>query len=1067
MTDDHAQALEQPGVGRRTLLVGAAWSVPAIGMMTATPAFASSTDRTIALTLGTGSTVPAAGSTSLQVTVTKSGGAAFAGAPVTLTGPASATFGSGSGTTDGAGRFSTTVDLGTPWATPGSTVTVSALSDGASASTSPTVLGANLLALAGGYGTAAVQAERVFPAPVQQALASLNFSIVLLQDGTVWAKGVNSRGQLGDGTTTDRSTWAAVAGVSGVVQVTAGRDIVFARRSDGSVWGWGANEVGQMANGGSSDVLSPAPISGLSDVVHVSAAAVSGHVLLSDGTIRSWGSNAAGQMGNGTTSSASAVTAANISNVTQMVTSNRTVIALLDDGSVRAWGLNDRGQTGTGSSASTVITPTVVGGLSNVVSLTGGRESSGALLTDGTVVMWGMNDNGQLGDGTTTDRATPVAVSGLTSVASLASAGLSTYARRRDGSVVAWGYNGDGRLGDGSTTNRTTPVTVQGLSDHTIERLMNDNGQTNAAFFVVGLESLAVSANPSTVSAGADATLSAVVTSASAAVANRAVQFSAGPDVRLSSASSSTGADGTASVTFTPPTWTRPGATVAVGASTTSASARASVTVLGSNLLGIGGSWGGSLTQTERVFPAPVARAVSSDGFSFALLTDGTVWARGKNGSGQLGDGTTTDRSTWAAVPGLADVVDVASGYAHAFALLADGTVRAWGANESGQLGDGTTTGRTTPVGVVGVSSVTHLQSGPSNGWVRRSDGSVWAWGWNHVGQLGNGTTQSAANPVPAAVSNVSRAATIVASNWTCIAHLDDGTFVGWGDGRYGQLGDGTTTSRATAAPTLGGLTDVKKLVAGKETFYALRTDGSVHAWGKNEHGQVGDGTTTDVLAPVAIGGLSSVADVTAAGRNGFALLSDGTLKGWGWNALGQVGDGSSGNDRSTPVTVIVPSGAGSIGLLRNSGFDGGTFFSATFSATTLSNLARGASATASSTYSTLVPAFAVDGNARTRWSSDYTAANPDTQWLQLDLGGQRRIGKVTLNWETASAKEYTVELSVEGTSWTTVASTTAGTGGVENVSFSPVIARYVRLNFTKRNTSAGFSLWEVGVYES
>lgn len=1066
MADIHTETAQERGVGRRTLLVGAAWSVPAIGMMTSTPAFASSTDRTVALSLTSGSTLPAAGSTSLQVTVTSSGGSAFAGAPVTLTGPASATFGSSSGTTDGSGRFSTTVDLGTPWATPGSTVTLSALSDGASASTSPTVLGANLLAIAGGYGTAAVQTERVFPSPVEQALASLNFSIVLLKDGSVWAKGANSRGQLGSGTTSDRSAWAAVPGMSDVVQVTAGRDIVFARRSDGTVWGWGANEVGQMANGGSSDVLSPAAIAGLSDVVHVSAGAVSGHVVLSDGTVRSWGSNAAGQMGIGTTSSSSGLVTANVSNVTQLVTSNRTVIVLLGDGSVRAWGLNDRGQTGTGASTSTVPTPTLIAGLSNISALTGGRESSGALLSDGTVQMWGMNDNGQLGDGTTTDRSTPVAVSGVTSATSVASAGLSTYARLRDGSIVAWGYNGDGRLGDGSTTNRTTPVAVQGLSDHTISRLMNDNGQTNAAFFVIGLESLTVAANPATVSAGADATLTAVVTSASAAVANRTVQFTADSDVQLSRASSATGADGKASVIFTPAAWTRPGATIAFGASTVSASARASVSVLGSNMLGIGGPWGASLAQTERVFPSPVVKAVSSDGFSFAVLADGTVWARGKNASGQLGDGTTTDRSTWAVVPGLTNAIDVSSGYAHAFALISDGTVRAWGANESGQLGDGTTTNRTTPVPVINVSGVTHLQSGPSNGWVRRSDGSVWAWGWNHVGQLGNGTAQSAANPTPAAVTNVTNAVSITTSNWTCIVQLGDGTFVGWGDGSYGQLGDGTTTSRSTPASTLGGLTGVKKVVGGKETFYALLDDGSVKAWGMNDHGQVGDGTTTHALAPVAVSGLSSVADVTGAGRNGFALLTDGTLKGWGWNARGQVGDGTSGNDRTAPVTVRVPVGAGSIRFLRNAGFDGGTFFSATFTASSGTDLARGAAVTVSSTYSTLVAANAIDGDSRTRWSSDFNAANPDTQWLQVDLGGQRRVGKVVLSWETASAKAYTVDVSADGSTWTTVASTSSGAGGIENVTFSTVTARHVRLNLTQRNTSAGYSLWAVEIYE-
>lgn len=1068
MTETDLDTPRAAGPGRRTLLAGAAWSIPAVSLMATTPAHASSTDRTLAITLPAGASLPAADATAVRVTVTKRGGTPYAGAAVSLTGPAGATFAASSGSTDTSGLFATTVNLNTPWAVPGSTVSIVALSDGASATLSPTVLGANLFAIGAAYGTSAVQAERVFPSPVAQALASLNFSVALLEDGTVWTKGANSRGQLGNGTTTDRSTWAVVPGLSEVVEISAGRDIVFARRRDGSVWGWGANEVGQMANGGSADVLAPAAISGLSGVVQVVAAAVSGHALLSDGTVRGWGSNTAGQMGTGSTSNISGIVAASgVSNVSQLAASNRTVVALRKDGFVYAWGQSDRGQTGTGASASSFATPNLIFGLTRVTSIAGGRESIAALLQDGSVRMWGMNDHGQLGDGTTTDRTTPTAVAGLTSVAAISAAGLSSYALRTDGTVVGWGYNGDGRLGDGTTTDRTSPVAMQGLNDHVISRLMNSNGQTDAVFLVVGRESLTVTAVPSTVSAGSDALLTAAVTTSTAAVANRTVQFSAASDVRLSAASSTTGADGKASVLFTPATSTSPGATIMLAASTASSTARASVTVLGSNLLGINGPWGASLVQTERVFPSPVVQAVSSDEFSLAALQDGTVWARGANSRGQLGDGTTTDRSTWEQIPGLAGVVDIAVGYAHGLALLSDGTVRSWGGNESGQLGDGTTTDRNTPVAVQNLTGVTHLRSGSSNGYVRRNDGSVWAWGWNHVGQLGNGTSQAAAFPVPAKVPNVSNAVNLFVTNWTCIAQLSNGSFVGWGDGRMGQLGDGTTTSRSTAAPTLSALSNVKKIVCGRETFYALLNDSSVRAWGFNDKGQVGDGSHTDAPSPVSVSGLSSIVDIAAAGRNAFALLSDGTLKGWGWNARGQLGDGTSGNDRATPVTMRVPSGARPLGLFRDSGFDGGAFFPATFSASGSVNLARGATATASSSYSGADAMYAIDANAATRWSSDFNAPNPDVQWFQVDFGGQRRVGKVVLNWETASAKEYSVDVSTDGSAWTAVASTATGAGGVETVTFATQTARYVRLALTRRNTTAGYSLWEVEVYES
>lgn len=1047
------------------MLAGAAWSVPVISLMATTPAFASSTDRTVVLSLPGGAFVPADGATALRTTVTKAGGAAFAGAAVSLVGPESASFGSSSGTTDGSGVFDTTVDLNTPWATAGSTVTLDAMSDGSSATVSPTVLGANMFALGAGYGTSAAQAELVFPAPIAQALSSLNFSVLLLTDGTVWTKGANARGQLGNGTTTDRAAWGVVPGLDGVVQISAGRDTVYARRSDGSVTGWGGNDVGQVGDGTAVDRLSPAVVSGISSAIQVHGGAQSGYAVLSDGTVKAWGSNSAGQLGHGTTTDGLTPITPAVGDVLALAGSNRSVFALRDDGSVWSWGQNDRGQAATGSVVSPVTSPTAVPGLSTVVQVSGGRESGAALLADGTVRTWGANNRGQLGDGTTTDSKTPVTVSGLSGVSSVASAGLSVYALLDDHSIRSWGANDGGRLGDGTTTDQRTPVVVQGLGAQVVERLMGSNGQSNSVFFVLGQQSVTVAASPSTVAAGSDAAVTGTVLAGGVGVAGKILSFRSTNGSSLSPSSGTSDQAGQVSVTLTPSPWTVPGDTVLVSARCDAGEARQALTVTGSNMLGIGGAYGGGAKQTERIFPSPVVEAMSGEGFSVARLQDGTVWAVGENAKGQLGDGSTTTRSSWAVVPGISQVVGIAVGIQHVLALTSDGSVWAWGDGESGQIGDGSTSGRTSPVRVPGVSGVAQIQAGGTNSYVRTSDGTVWAWGYNHVGQLGNGTAQAAASPSPSQVPGISSASLLLCANWTIFVRLSDGSYLAWGQNNHGEIGDGTTTERHQPSAALTGLSGIAKLAFGRGGGYALLDDGTVSAWGMNEHGQCGNGTATDVLTPTAVTGLSGVRDVIGAGRNAFALLHDGTLKAWGWNALGQVGDGTSGNDRLSPVTVNVPVEASDLALFPGSKQDHSVFIGAKFAQASGSNLALSATATASSTFSFRAPSFVNDGNPNTRWASDYTSPTPDSQWLQLDFGGQRTLSRIVIKWEAASAKQYVIEVSRDGATWTTVYSTTTGAGGNVDIPFATTTARYIRFTGTKRNTSAGYSIWELEAY--
>jgi alpha-tubulin suppressor-like RCC1 family protein len=293
------------------------------------------------------------------------------------------------------------------------------------------------------------------------------------------------------------------------------------------------------------------------------------------------------------------------------------------------------------------------------------------------------------------------------------------------------------------------------------------------------------------------------------------------------------------------------------------------------------------------------------------LTASGGVQCWGYNNYGQLGDGTMTDRTYPINVSGLASgVIAIAAGVQHTCALTSSGGVKCWGRNNAGgALGDGTQNNSSLPVDVIGLaSSVIAIGAASNFSCALTIAGGVKCWGANYEGQLGDGTTISPITPVNVIglTSDVSMIA--LSADHTCALTTGGGVKC-WGRNQNGQLGDGTTITRNIPVDVIGLTSGVSAIAVGSSNTCALMSSGGVKCWGFNGYGQLGNGTSSNLTAgslPVNVIGLTSdVSRITVGGDHTCVLTSIGAVKCWGANFAGQLGIGTS-DGFAHPIPVDV-----------------------------------------------------------------------------------------------------------------------------------------------------------------
>lgn len=542
----------------------------------------------------------------------------------------------------------------------------------------------------------------------------------LKKDGTLWAWGSNSNGQLGNGESgkdIKQLSPLKIGVATDWVQVAAGKSTSLshslALKSDNTLWGWGNNgfnQLGFVNVAGVSNYLNPVQIGTATDWVTITAGTYGSLAIKKTGTLWAWGWNISHSLGisglSGSSVQDTPIQVGTANNWSQVSAFSLHAVALKTNGTLSTWGNNYSGELGLGVSAreQNRSAPSAISTLSSVAQIAVGGSHSAAIKTDGTLWTWGQGDFNALGDGTTTTKTNPIQVGQANDWAKVSAGKYSTLAIKSNGTLWAWGSNIYGQLGTADTLSKDSPLQVgsdtkwtQVSTGYTHTLAIKSDGSLWAwgsnSFGKLGDGSTTSSSSPILI--GSD---------------NTWVQVAAGYAHSLAIKSNGT-------------LW-------AWGLNSSGQLGNGNTTNLSSPIqVGTDSNW---------------ALVATGDTHTMARKTNGTLWTWGNNKFGQLGNGISgllnkeispvqvgTD-TTW---------TQISAGDSHSLALKANGTLWTWGLNSVGQLGNSSNTSSSSPVQVGVMTNWTQVKAGSDShhSLGLRNDMSIASWGNNRYGQLGLG----------------------------------------------------------------------------------------------------------------------------------------------------------------------------------------------------------------------------------------------------------------------------------------------------------------------------------------
>ncbi|MBI0145493.1 MULTISPECIES: RCC1 domain-containing protein [Bifidobacterium] len=793
--------------------------------------------------------------------------------------------------------------------------------------------------------------------------AGFTHSLAIGSDGNLYSWGDNSSGQLGNGTTDSLGTPSKVSlptGVPKFTQISAGTNHSLALGSDGNLYSWGYNYHGELGNGNSGSVVPlPTPSKRImptdgTKFTQISTGYNHSLALGSDGNLYSWGDNAYGQLGrsisgvnDGTPRKVNLP--AGVSRFTQVIAGGYHSLALGSDGNLYSWGDNSKGQLGRVTSGTQDGTPGKVAmptGVTITQASAPGTISgdfSLALGSDGNLYSWGDATYGRLG------RNTSGKFDG--------NPGMVDFPAKPKPTGVKFGDTPGMSLADnkGGTWSVITPPHAGGKTDVAVS--WSRNGQqpdahldyTYISSYTVAFDSAGGKPAPGQqqITEGRQATRPTISPARDGFLFDGWFLKDAKGESRVAyDFSQPVTADITLVAHWSPAD--TGGWSISPSKGNVLGGQQATITPpklsrgIRFNQISAGG------------YPSGYFQ-----GFSVGVASDGNAYAWGDNDRGQLGqdpDKTPTQKTpTMVPLPdGVASgftYTQVAAGAAHVLAVGSDGIVYSWGANNRGQLGDGTTSDRSKPLPVKGADGqpfkAVQVSAGYADSAAISPDGRVYTWG----SEANNYLTYSTSKLTPTLAKDPNGSgqglqAVRVSLGWSFVMAMDaDGNLYTWGYNEYGQFGNGTATGAGSTmyAADPARVPDPKdtskafkatQISAGGFHALAIGQDGTLWAWGDNDFEQLGDGSTTSrprprqIQDPASPGQAFQVAQISTGWLHSLAVDRNGTAWAWGDNSHRQLGDNTTSN-RYTPTRVLPPAGQGSAGTgLAAARINGGYYHS-------------------------------------------------------------------------------------------------------------------------------------------